>query len=79
MDNKKNLPDWPRLMPEKMAASYLSLSIAAFRAQALCPVDACGRRVLYDRRSLDLCADRLSGLTADDSDLDAQLEAFGRK
>lgn len=43
-----------------MAARYFSVSVNTFRSWGLAPIEQ-GRRVLYDRRSLDIYADRLAG------------------
>jgi hypothetical protein len=59
------LPDWPRLMGEQMAASYLSIGTTTLRASGPAPKKY-GRRCLYDRRDLDRWADRL-----DEQPLDA--------
>lgn len=67
MDNRKNLPDWPRLMPIAMAAAYYSMSENTFRLLGITPIER-GRKVLYDRRSLDIFADRISGQPIDGVD-----------
>ena len=54
------LPDWPRLMSEPQAASYVSLSVTTLRASGPAP-KRYGKRRLYDRRDLDRWADRLGG------------------
>lgn len=66
--SRVNLPDWPRLMPIDLAAAYLGISAGTFQTWGIAPTETPGRRVLYDRRSLDLFADRLAGqpLSADD-------------
>lgn len=63
-----SLPDWPRLMSVEQAAAYMGgLSTNTFRALGICPLNI-GKRVFWDRRSLDLYADQLAGqpLTTDD-------------
>lgn len=62
------LPDWPRLMSVELAASYLGVSASTFRTWGVAPVEAPGRRVLYDKRSLDIFADRLAGQPLGTSD-----------
>jgi hypothetical protein len=63
---KHRLPDWPRLMPEEMAAAYLGVSLSQFRreqARGLWPKPKRrGARLnTYDRRELDDAVDRLEG------------------
>lgn len=60
------LPDWPRLMPIEMAASYLSRSATVIRERGPAPKRD-GRSVLYDRRDLDRWADNLGGQPLDDA------------
>lgn len=55
-----DLPDWPRLMSEDLAARYLSIGATTLRLNGPNPCRM-GRRVLYDRRDLDRWADRLGG------------------
>jgi predicted DNA-binding transcriptional regulator AlpA len=60
------LPDWPRLMSADLAASYLSISKTTFLqrvgARAFPQPIREGKRVLWDRRRLDLFVDARSGL-----------------
>lgn len=60
MADRLALPDWPRWMPIDLAAAYLGVSANTFRGWGIVPIER-GRRVLYDRRSLDAYADRESG------------------
>lgn len=60
MSDRAALPDWPRLMSVELAARYFSVSVNTFRSWGLSPIEQ-GRRVLYDRRSLDRYADFLAG------------------
>jgi len=60
MSDRIALPDWPRWMPIKLAAAYLSVSENTFRSFGIVPIEQ-GRCVRYDRRSLDLYADRMAG------------------
>jgi hypothetical protein len=53
------LPDWPRLMSEDLAAAYLSIGTTKLREEGPAPKRH-GRRVLYDRRDLDRWADALN-------------------
>ena len=56
--HRSDLPDWPRLMSEPMAARYVSVSATTLRELGPEP-KRLGRRVLYDRRDLDRWADAL--------------------
>lgn len=55
-----DLPDWPRLMGEPMAAAYLSIGTTYLREKGPAP-KRFGVRRLYDRQDLDRWADRLDG------------------
>ena len=73
MTGERALPHWPRLMPEEMAANYVGVSVARFRAdveQGLWPqlVARGCRRNTYDRVALDRAVDRLSGRHEPDED-----------
>lgn len=50
----------PRLMSCDMAAQYLGVSVNTFRSLSIVPLNI-GRRVLWDKRSLDIYVDRLGG------------------
>lgn len=79
MADRALLPNWPRYMTVGVAAQYYGITATAFRTLGICPVNIDGV-ALYDRRSLDLYADRLSGLsdaTTGAPDLDARIAAFG--
>lgn len=60
-------------MSIEMAAAYLSVSPNTFRSLGIVPIER-GRTVRYDRRSLDLYADRMSGqpLTPDERKREAE-------
>jgi hypothetical protein len=58
--NRAELPDWPRLMGEELAAAYVSLSATTLRERGPEP-RRLGKRRLYDRNDLDRWADRLGG------------------
>jgi len=60
MTDRASLPDWPRWMSVKLAAAYLSVSENTLRSFGIVPIEQ-GRCVRYDRRSLDLYADRVAG------------------
>lgn len=57
------MPGWPRLLSEEMAAAYVGVSPNTFRAYVGNPWPKAirfGRRKLYDRVALDRAVDRLS-------------------
>lgn len=60
MTDRASLPDWPRLMAAELAADYLGVSASTFRTLGIVPLNI-GRRVLWDRVSLDIYVDRISG------------------
>ena len=58
-----DLPNWPRLLSEQLAAAYVGLSINAFRARVgrLWPrAIRIGKRKLYDRAAIDRVVDDLA-------------------
>jgi hypothetical protein len=61
-----NLPAWPRLMDEPLAARYLSIGTTTLRERGPSP-KRFGRRVLYDRNDLDRWADRLGDQPLDEA------------
>lgn len=77
MASQSARPDWPRLMSIKDAAEYLGVSVNTFRALGICPLNI-GRRVVYDRRSLDLYADQLSGHPRWNNTDDSQISDYDR-
>lgn len=66
LESIANCPDWPRWLSREQAAQYVGRSVNQFMAE----VDAdlwprpktSGRRVLFDRKLLDLASDRQSGI-----------------
>ncbi|MBB5714859.1 hypothetical protein [Sphingomonas aerophila] len=54
------LPNWPRLMGVSLAAAYFGICPARFRSIGIRPVRI-GRRVLWDRNSLDRFIDAMTG------------------
>lgn len=54
----QHLPNWPRLLSPDQAAAYCGVSAPTFAAW--CPVEPLrlGKRVLYDRRKIDLWLDK---------------------
>lgn len=57
----------PRFFGIEEAARYLGISPNTFRALDIVPMNI-GRRVLWDRHSLDLYADQLAGKPLDPAD-----------
>ena len=58
-----DMPDWPRLMDVKLAASYCGISASKFRTGigSIWPESIrIGRNRRWDRRALDAAIDRLS-------------------
>jgi len=60
MADPASLPDWPRLMAVELAASYLGVSASTFRTLGIVPLNI-RKRVLWDRVSLDIYVNRISG------------------
>jgi hypothetical protein len=52
-----------------MAAHYLGVCAATFRTLGIAPLNI-GRRVLWDRRSLDLYVDRMAGAPLSEDELE---------
>jgi hypothetical protein len=77
---ERGMPDWPRLMPEEMAAAYVGVSLSQFRreqAKGLWPKPKTrGARLnTYDRKELDDAVDRLDGDVNDPApDYDAEFD-----
>lgn len=61
---RADMPGWPRLMDEPLAARYLSIGVTNLRENGPAPKRH-GRRRLYDRNDLDRWADRLDGQPLD--------------
>jgi len=53
------LPDWPRLLSRPLAAAYVGVSTGTLALVPVNPVRI-GRRILYDRLSLDAFVDDLT-------------------
>jgi hypothetical protein len=71
VEDLANLPDWPRGLSVAHAAAYVGLSVPAFMAevdQGKWPpprrAGAQGGRLIWDKKALDDCYDRLTRLTA---------------
>jgi len=75
---RANLPAWPRLMSEPLAARYLSISPTNLRENGPEPKRH-GRRVLYDIRDLDRWADRLGDMPMDTADEEAEAREVERR
>lgn len=67
---RTELPDWPRLMREPMAAAYLGISGSMLRERGPEPRHI-GRAAVWDRRDLDRWADALGTTETDPQPLDA--------
>lgn len=65
------MPNWPRLMHEPLAASYLSIGVTKLREDGPKP-KRLGGRILYDRNDLDRWADALGGQPLDESAREAE-------
>ena len=59
----------PRFFSKSEAARYLGVCVTTFLGFEIVPVNI-GRRVLYDRQSLDIFADRLVGKPLDGNQRD---------
>lgn len=57
---RARLPDWPRLMPLRLACAYFGVCDKTFRSLGIAP-RRIGRRVLWDRIDLDRWADAMAG------------------
>jgi hypothetical protein len=57
---RARLPDWPRLMPLRLACAYFGVCDRTFRSLGIAP-RRIGRRVLWDRQDLDRFADGMAG------------------
>lgn len=78
MKNAGALPDWPKLMSLNMAASYFSVSVNTFRSLGIVPIEI-GRRVLFDRASLDSYAARRAGQPLDAADRKSAMDDVERR
>ncbi len=68
-----DMPDWPRLMGERLAAAYLGIGASTLREHGPRPRKF-GARTLYDRRDLDRWADALDGQPLDQADREAEAD-----
>lgn len=76
MPSRAQLPDWPRLMSDHLAADYLSISETTFRTLDI-KCQRIGRRILWDRVDIDRFVERMKGqpLTVDqEADEAAEIE-----
>lgn len=76
--DRKELPGWPRLLNEPMAAAYLSIGTTTLRAHGP-QAKRRGKRVLYDIRDLDRWADRLGGQPLDEAEEAAESKEVERR
>lgn len=75
---RARLPDWPRLMPLRLACAYFGVCDRTFRSLGIAP-RRIGRRVLWDRHDLDRFADAMSGSPVKGRDPDAAFKAMERR
>ncbi|KQN06921.1 helix-turn-helix domain-containing protein [Sphingomonas sp. Leaf25] len=75
---RARLPDWPRLMPLRLACAYFGVCDKTFRSLGIAP-RRIGRRVLWDRRDLDRFADGIAPRTARPTDSSAGMRAMERR
>lgn len=78
MGARADLPDWPRLMGEPLAASYLSIGVTKLREEGPAP-KRFGARRLYDRRDLDRWADRLADQPLDEAEEQEEAREIERR
>jgi len=75
---RARLPDWPRLMPLRLACAYFGVCDKTFRSLGILP-RRIGRRVLWDRRDLDRFADGIAPRPARPTDPSAGTRAMERR
>ncbi len=75
---RTRLPDWPRLMPLRLACAYFGVCDKTFRALGIAP-RRIGRRVLWDRADLDRWADAMAGMAARVPDRSVSVRATERR
>lgn len=78
MGARARLPDWPRLMPLRLACAYFGVCDKTFRSLGIEP-RRIGRRVLWDRQDLDRWADRMAGMPSRTLDPTAGVRAMERR
>ena len=61
------LPDWPRGLPETLAAAYVGLSVNTFRRYGPQPVWLTKGRKVWLREELDRWLDQKAGRVSDSS------------
>lgn len=64
------LPDWPRLMNERLAAAYLSIGTTQLRDKGP-QAKKIGGRTVWDRVDLDRFADALAGQPLDEREAES--------
>ncbi|MGJ0236939.1 helix-turn-helix transcriptional regulator [Novosphingobium fluoreni] len=67
--SRAELPAWPRLMREALAAAYVGISVSMLREHGP-PQKHLGRCALWDRNDLDRWADALGTTTSEPQPLD---------
>ncbi|RKE53211.1 MULTISPECIES: helix-turn-helix domain-containing protein [unclassified Sphingomonas] len=75
---RPQLPDWPRLMPLRLACAYFGVCDRTFRKLGIAP-RRIGRRVLWDRHDLDRFADGMAGMPHRSSDPMAGTRAMEKR
>ncbi len=75
---RTRLPDWPRLMPLRLACAYFGVCDKTFRSLGIVP-RRIGRRVLWDRQDLDRFADGMAGTPLRSADPTAGARAMERR
>ena len=78
MTDRATLPNWPRLMPEPMAAAYLQIGKTTLRERGPKPKQV-GRSVRWDRLDLDRWTDALSGQPLDAQQAEAEADEVERR
>ena len=75
---RARLPDWPRLMPLRLACAYFGVCDKTFRSLGIAP-RRIGRRVLWDRQDLDRWADKMAGVPTRSRDPAAGVRTMERR
>lgn len=81
----RRMPNWPRLMPEEMAAAYVGVSLSQFRREQArglwpAPIERGARLNTYDREDLDNAVDCLKrGINHSPPNLDEEFDVVGHQ
>lgn len=78
IEPRQFLPDWPRLLGERLAADYLGIGATTLRDRGPEPKKI-GSRTLWDRRDLDRWADALDGQPLTDEEKAAESREVERR